>query len=209
MIAEQRRTLYFCIEWLSRCCWIIFCYDIWWKQQRTHEQLRILGASEKHIPFVETISKNLFPNTFESLHRPVAALLLRSKKKIAKLTVKHWCSHGHDILHARGKYVSYHLHSTSPLDLPLTPLYGLYSSPVIFSWSTLRAEKLCWLMSNLTRKARDGRGCFNLSREELSGSEHREVVGVITYEDTNEPRSVKLDEGGTAFISHWRVWERE
>lgn len=58
----------------------------------------------------------------------------------------------------------YHLHSTFPMDWPLTPLYGLYTSPVTFSCSTLSAENVCEWISKRICRAWEGRGTGTLFR---------------------------------------------
>lgn len=58
----------------------------------------------------------------------------------------------------------YHLHSTFPIDWPLTPLYGLYTSPVTFSCSTLSAENVCEWISKRICRAWEGRGAGTLFR---------------------------------------------
>ena len=50
-------------------------------------------------------------------------------------------------------------HSTSPIDLPLTPLYGLYNSPVSLSWSTLKDEgKESWKGEKGEKRAKPWEG---------------------------------------------------
>lgn len=99
---------------------------------------------------------------------------------------------------------NYHRHSTSPVDRPRTPLYGLYGSLVILSWSTFNDEKVCCSTSNLTRKAREGRDTFVLR----SGISFWASLGVLelTHVEVKCPRRVKLDDGATFFISHRSVY---
>lgn len=73
-------------------------------------------------------------------------------------------------------------HSTSPVDRPLTPLYGLYTSPLSFSWSTLRDEKLCCRISNFTLNARDGRGLLALPNAD-SRAETMSVIARLRCRD--------------------------
>lgn len=66
-------------------------------------------------------------------------------------------------MEANGSRLNYHLHSIFPRDRPLTPLYGLYVSPVILSCSTLRAENVCEGISKRICRACEGRGADSLS----------------------------------------------
>jgi hypothetical protein len=95
-----------------------------------------------------------------------------------------------------------------PIERPLTPLYGLYDSPVTLSCSTLRAENVCECISKRTCTACEGRGITVLCKSINSTWQDSvfQVTSNATYGGVvNDPWRFQLLEGGMTAISHRNV----